>query len=179
MRARVGYRCRRLRGEQDQDLLVLGTERLAVLLVGEKEVPEVLAPVVHRRPLQRLRPPRIRGEAERAEVAGEIGHPERRRKVAQVLEEPWSVGPLQHHPPLFGRKPGGDEILHLPPLVNRRDHAGAGAGQRARALHHLLEHGGQVEALADAENRRAQPRDAVIGRAARASIVQCSTPAEG
>ena len=162
MRARVGDRCRRLRGEQDQDLLVLGSERLAVLLVGEKEVPEVLAPVVHRRPLQRLRPPRIRGEAERAEVAGEIGHPERRRKVAQVLEEPWSVGPLQHHPPLFGRKPGGDEILHLPPLVNRRDHAVAGAGQRARALHHLLEHGGQLKALADAENRRAQPGDAVV-----------------
>ena len=93
----------------------------------------------------------------------------------QIVNKAWSFTHLLRDDGLSG----GDEILHLPPLVNRRDHAGAGAGQRARALDHLLKHRGQVEALADAENRRAQPGDAVIGRAGRASIVQCSTPAEG
>ena len=43
VRARVGHGRRRLRGEQHQDLLVLPRERLAVVLVTEKEVAEMLA----------------------------------------------------------------------------------------------------------------------------------------
>ena len=53
----------------------------------------------------------------------------------------------------------------------------------AGAVDDLLKHRGQVEALADAQDRRAQPRDAVVGRPApvprKLSIAQCSTPAAG
>ena len=86
VRARVHDRRRRLRREKHQDLLVLARERLAVLLVAEKEVAEMLAQVVHRGPMQRPRRPGRRREAERVEVAGQIRHPERLRLVAKVFE---------------------------------------------------------------------------------------------
>ena len=174
VRARVRDRRRRLRGEQHQDLLVLTRERLAVLLVAEKEVAEMLAPIAHRGPLQRLRAPGVRGEAARSKIAGQVRHPEWRRLVPQVCEESRPVGPLHHLPARLGRQAGGDEVLDRAPLVERRDHAGAGAGQRAGALDDLLQHGGQLEALADAEHRRAQPGDARIGAPGRVSAVQCS-----
>ena len=179
VRARVRDRRRRLRREKHQDLLVLARERLAVLLVAEKEVAEMLAPVVHRGPMQRPRGPGRRREAERVEVAGQIRHPERLRLVAKVFEESPPVGPLHHLPVLFGRKAGCDEVLDLSLLIDRRDHAQASAGERAGTLDDLLQHGGQVQALADAQDGRAQPRDAVVGGPRRVSIVQYSTPAEG
>ena len=179
VRARVGDRRRRLRAEQHQDLLVLARERLRVVLVGQEEAAEMFAPVAHRGPLHRLRAPGVRGHAERAEVVLHVRHPERGGKVAEVPEEPFAVGPLVHLPALRGRKAGGDEVPGPSPPVDRRDHAGPGAGESPGALDHLLEHGGQVEARADAQDRRAQPRDALIGRTApgtgRVWIVQCST----
>ena len=57
VRARVRDRRRRLRGEQHQDLLVLIGEPLPVLLVAQEEMAEILAPVVHRGPMQRPRGP--------------------------------------------------------------------------------------------------------------------------
>ena len=179
VRARVGHGRRRLRGEQHQDLLVLTRERLAVVLVAEKEAAEMLTPIAHRSPLQRLRAQGVRGEAERSQVAGQVRHPERRRLVPQVCEESRPVGPRDHLPARLGRQAGGDEVLDRSPLVERRDHAGAGAGQRAGALDDLLQHGGQLEALADAENRRAQPGDALIGAPGGVATVHCSTPADG
>ena len=87
------------------------------------------------------------------------------------------------NPPPGAASPGpegvGDEVLDLSPFVDRRDYAGAGAGERAGTLDDLLQHGGHVQALADAEDGCAQPRDAVAGGPRRVSIVQCSTPAEG
>ena len=44
-------RRRRLRGEEEKDLLVFGRKRLVVLFVAHEEVPEMLSPVVHRGPL--------------------------------------------------------------------------------------------------------------------------------
>ena len=90
----------------------------------------------------------------------------------EMLEESQPVRPLDHRPPVLGRKAGGDEIPHPSPLVDRRDHAVLGAGQRAGALDGLFEHCGQVETLADPQDRRAQPGGAVAGGSApgRASI---------
>ena len=101
----------RLRGEQDQDLLVRARERLPVLLVGEKEAAQMLAAPPHRGALQRLRAPRVRRHAERAQVVLHVRHPERRGKVAEVGEEPRAVGPLVHLPALLGGEPGGHEVL--------------------------------------------------------------------
>ena len=87
VRPGVRDRRRRLRGEEHQDLLVLGGERLPVLLVAEEEVAEMLAPVVHRSSLQRPGGPGGRGKAERFQVTGKVRHPKRPRTVPQVLEE--------------------------------------------------------------------------------------------
>ena len=110
--------------------------------------------------------------AERCEIALHVRHPERRGKVAQVREQRQPVAPLEHLAALLLGKAGGDEVLDPPLPVDRRDHAGAGAGQRPRAVDHLLQHGPQVEARADAQDRRAQPRGAVP---ARVSVPHCST----
>ena len=148
-------------------------------LSARKKLPRCPPLVVHRGPLHRLRAPGVRGEAKRAEVVVNVRHPERGGKVAEVPEEPFAVGPLVHLPALLGRKPGGDEVLDPAPTVDRRDHAGAGTGEGPRAIDHLFEHGGQVEARADAQDRRAQPRRAVTGLsvsgAGRDWIAQCST----
>ena len=155
VRPGVRDRRRRLRCEEHEDLLVLRRERLSGFLVAHEEVPQMLAPVVHRGPLQRPCAPWVRREPERAKVAGEVRHPEGRRQVPEVLEEPRSVRPLDHLLPVRGWKAGGDEVPDPSPLVDRRDHAVARAGQRAGARDGLLEHRAQVEALADPQDRRA------------------------
>ena len=156
MRPRVRDRRRRLRREEHEDLLVLGGECLAALLVAEEEVAEILAPVMHRGPLQRARGPGGRGEAERVEVSGQVVQPERPRKVPEALEVPRRVGPLEDLPALLPGNAGGDEVPEPSQLADHRDRAGARAGERARALDGLPEHGGHVEAPADPQDRRAQ-----------------------
>ena len=179
VRPGVRDRRRRLRSEEHQDLLVLGGERLPVLLVAEEEVAEMLAPVVHRSSLQRPGGPGDRGKAERFQVAGEVRHPKRFRMVPEVLEEPGPVRPVHQLPALLRRQAGGDEVLESSRLVDGRDHALTGAGEGPRAVDHLLEHGAQIEAPADAEDRRAQPGRAVGRGSAPVRIADRSAPAAG
>ena len=97
VRPGVGDGIGRLRGEQDQEVLVVGRERLPALLLGEEEVPDVQAPVAHRRRLQAgLQQHQVRGQAERANVGLQVRYPKRSRKVAQVLEEGHRVRPPDH-----------------------------------------------------------------------------------
>ena len=124
----------------------------------------MLAPMAHRGSLQRLRVQWIRGKAQRLKVAGQIRHAERRRKVSKVFEEPPPIGPLHHLPTLLRRKTGGDEVLDLSPLVDGGDHTAAGAGEGAGAFHDLLQDGIDVQACADAQDRRDQPCVAVPQR---------------
>ena len=179
VRPGVRDRRRRLRSEEHQDLLVLGGERLPVLLVAEEEVAEMLAPVVHRSSLQRPGGSGDREKAERFQVAGEVRHPQRPRTVPQVLEEPGPVRPVHQLPALLRRQAGGDEVLESSRLVDGRDHALTGAGEGPRAVDHLLEHGAQIEAPADAEDRRAQPGRAVRRGSAPVRIADRSAPAAG
>ena len=65
----------RLRGEQHQQLLVLGGERGVALLLSEEEVPEMRAAVAHRGSLQGLAENPVRGVTERADVAGQVVEP--------------------------------------------------------------------------------------------------------
>ena len=164
MCAGVGDRVGRLRGEQHQDLLVVGRELVPAFLRGEEEVADVHAPVTHRRRLQGLRQHQVRRVAERAKVRLQIRHPERSRKVAQVLEEAHRVGPLHHLLLLGGREAGGDEVLRLPRVVDGRDHPVAGARQGAGAVDGFAQDGAQVETRADTQDSGTQAGDALAQR---------------
>ena len=164
VRAGVGDRRRRLRGEQHQDLLVLLRELLPARLLAEKEVADMHLPVAHRHGLQGLRQRQLLGKAERTEVGGHVRQPQRARKVPEVFEELVPVRPLRHVPALVRRQAGGDELLDRAGLVDGRDHAVARAGQRAGAVDDLAQDGVEVEARADAQDRRAECRDALAQR---------------
>ena len=102
--------------------------------LGEEEVPDVQAPVAHRRRPQAGLQHQVRGQAERADVGLQVRHSERSREVAQVLEEAHRVRPPDHLPLLVDGESEGDELLRLPGLVDGGDHAVAGAGQGAGAV---------------------------------------------
>lgn len=82
-----------LGGEQHQDLLVPGGELQAAFLLAGEEVAnvDVLAP--HRRPVQRPARHQVGGEAECADVGGQVGQPDRSGQLAEVPEQPRPGGP--------------------------------------------------------------------------------------
>ena len=161
VRAGVGDRRRRLRGEQHQNLLVLARERLPARLLAEKEVADMHPAVAHRHGLQGLRQRQLLGIAERAGVGGNVRQAQRARKVPEVFEERVPVRPLPDVPALFRREAGGDELQDRAAFVDGRDHPVACAGQRAGAVDDLVQDGVEVEAGADAQDRRAKRRDAL------------------
>ena len=134
---------------------------LPARLLAEEEVADTHPPVPDRHGLEGLRERQLLGIAERAEVGGQIREPQRARKVPEVFEELVAVRPFRHVPALVRRQAGGDELLDRAGVVDGRDHAVAGAGQGAGAIHHLAEDGVEVEAGVDAQNRRVEQRDAL------------------
>ena len=162
--ARVGDRRRRLRGEQRQHLLVLVGERLPARLLAEEEVADMDAAAAHRHRQQGLRQRELFGVADRADVAGQVRQSQCPRQVPEVLEERVSVRPRLHLPALFVRQAGGDELLDLAGIVDRRDHPVTRAGQRPTAFDDLAQHGVEVEARADAQDRRVEARVALAQR---------------
>ena len=183
VRAGVGDRARRLRGEQPQHLLVLVGERLPALLLDEIEVADMHVAMVHRHALEGAPRQAVRVETERAHIRGGVRQPQRARQVAEVLEQPRPVGPLRKEPvPLVG-KTGGDEVAGLPGLVDGRDGAVACVGQPAGALQDPAQHGLEVEARGDVADRLAEPRDALaqgLDLALRfVELAQWSTPSPG
>ena len=125
---------------------------------------EMLASVVHRCALHRLREPRGHGQVQRGQVGGNIRLAERFGKVSEMLEEPGAFGPRHQLLEHFGRETGAQEVHEPAASVDRRDDALAAAGQRPRAIDDLLEHRVQIEARADAQHRTAQPGEAVLER---------------
>ena len=81
-----------------------------------------------------------------------------------MLEQPRPVGPRGHAPVLLVGDPEADEVERRSGLVDGRDDAEARAGERAGALDDLAQHGGEVEALVDAQDCGAQARDAPLQR---------------
>ena len=106
--------------------------------------------MAHLRTEHGLRRDHVLGKAERPEVAGHVSQSHRSRKVPEVLEQLRPVGPVQHLLVFLGSDPRGGEFLGLSRLVDGRDRAVAGAGQRAGALDDLVQDGVDVEAGADA-----------------------------
>ena len=149
-----------LRGEQHQDFFVLVGERRGVLLRGEEEVPDMLVAMAHRRREQGLRPHEAGVDAERAHEPRQVGDPERFREVAQVLEHPQALGPLEDQAVLLGGEARSDDFAGPARVVDGGDESVACAGKRASAVHDLAQDGVEIEACADAQDGGAQGRDA-------------------
>ena len=164
MLAGIGDRRPGLRGERRQHLLVLSGERLPARFVGQIEVAHLHAPVADRRPQEAPRQRRVSRKPQRAEVGRQVPEPERLRNLAQVLPQVRPVGQVQEPLVVLGTHAGGDEILQVSRRVHGRDPAAAGAGQRAGALHHLAQDRIDVQALADAQTRLAELREALPQR---------------
>ena len=159
--AGVGDRRRRLRGEQDQDLLVLARELRPALLPVEEEAADVHPVVAHGRAGQCLFGHQIRSEAQRPDVGVQVVEPNRARQALEVHEELRPLGPVDQLLVLLRREAGSDELLGLPGVVDGRDHAVAGADQRAGAVNDFPQHGVDIETCADPQDGRAERGDAV------------------
>ena len=165
MGAGVGDGRRRLRREQQQHVLVLVRELSSAPLAGEEEAADVRAAMAHRRPLEGLRRNQVDGEPERPDVARQVRQPERRREIAQVVEELQPVRqPALHLAVLLGSEPGGDEIAGRAGVVDRRDDPVARVRELAGAVDDLLQDGGFVEARGDPQHGGAELRGAVAER---------------
>ena len=162
--ARIGDRGRGLGGEQHQHLFVFFGELLAARLLRQEEVADVHAPVTHRRSLERPGEDPGGCKAERADVVREVREPQRSRQVVQVLEQAHAVGPGREFLLLLRGEARGDGVLGRARLVDGGDDAVAGAGERPGSLHDLAQHGVEVEACADPQDRRAQGGDALAQR---------------
>ena len=112
--------------------------------------------------LEGLRTHRVRGQAERADVGGQVGQAQRRGQVAEVREHLLAVRPGVHLAQLLRGEAGGDEVGGAPLVADGRDHAVAGRGQDAGAVDGLLQDRVEVEAGADAQDSRAQRGHAVL-----------------
>ena len=112
--------------------------------------------VAHRHALEGLPRNPVGDEAVRAQEGREVLEPERTREVADMLEKPRPVGPFDEAAVLSLGDARGDEVLGGAGLVDGGDGAVARTGQRAGALDDLAQHGLEVEARADAQQRRGE-----------------------
>ena len=164
VRARVGDRGGRLRGEQQQDFFVFLGEVASPLLAPEEEVADFHFPMPHRGTLKGFEGfgrQRLGGKAQGADVAVQVGKPQGSRKAPQVFEQTQPVGPFGHLPVLLGTQAGTDEVLGPAGFVDGGDDAAPGSGQGAGAVHDLAQDFIEFETGADAQDRRAQPGEAV------------------
>ena len=81
-----------------------------------------------------------------------------------MREQLRSVRPLDELAVLGLGETGGDEVAHRARLVDGGDDAVARGGQGPGGVDGLLQHGGEVEARAGAQDGRVQRGDALAGR---------------
>ena len=91
------------------------------------------------------------GKAHRPDVTGEVPHPQRAGKSAEVLEELLTRGQFPQLPGFIGGQAGDEEFLRLARPVQGGDQGIPGAGQCAGAVQDALQHRVQVKALVDAQ----------------------------
>ena len=97
-------------------------------------------------------------EAQLPDIGRQVRHPQGFLLVPEVREQPRSVRPRRHFRVLAGRQAGGDEVLRPAGVVDGRDQAEAGAGQRAGAVDDLAQDGLEVAHALDAWSH--QPSEA-------------------
>ena len=171
--ARVADRGRRLRREQLQHLLVGVRERGAARLLAEEQVADAGVAVPHPRALERAWDQRRRREVQFAlHVRRQVVHPERPRQLVQVLEQRQPGGPFHQLALLGGLEPGEDVVDGHPGLVHGGEDPEPRPRQAARPLDDLAQHRVEVEARADAQDRRRQRGRAV----ARVTVFRSAIP---
>ena len=103
--------------------------------------------------------------AERLREGREVRDPERARQIAKVPEHLLPVGPSLDLAVLLLGHARGDEVLWLARLGDGDDASVLRAVERAGAVDGLAQHGLEVEARADAQQRLAQGGQAcAVGR---------------
>ena len=95
-------------------------------------------------------------DAERADIVRQVGEAQRPRQVTEMLEQTGVVGPGVELVLFLRRESREHEVERRARFVDGGDDAPAGAGERPRALHHLVEHGVEVEARVDPEDGRVE-----------------------
>ena len=164
----VGDDQRRLGGEHDQRLLVLGAELPARLSLRKEDMAHPLPHVKDRRRQQRQRGSHLHGRLEvgkalRPDVAQQVGQSQGSLAPAEVLEEPHPVLQRPHRLGFLCGQPGGQEVLYIPGVVQQDEGPVAGAGEGPGAVQDPLQHGVQFQALVDAQADLAQPGQPVSG----------------
>ena len=154
-------RCR-LRREQQEHLLVRIGELVPAFLLGDEQGAHERAMMMNRRALRGLEGHHIRVEPERPEVAGQVADPQGARLVPQVGEQPESVRPLRHLPVLVGRDAGTQNPKGTSVIVDGREHAVGGVGQRTGAVDDLLQNCVEIKARADPQDRLAETGSAFL-----------------
>ena len=162
--AGVGDHQRRLGGEHQQGLLVFSGELLGRLLLGEIEVARTCAPP------WRIGVPRKEVTATGGLNSGMprdlmwLGRSRILTGSGIRLRYSNSRSPscmVHSSPVLLGSHAGGEQRFHQTRIVEGGDHAVPGAGQRACAVHDLLEHVVEVQTLVDAQGGLGEPGQAV------------------
>jgi len=128
VRARVGDRYRRLRGKQQQYLLVLVGKLGRPLLIGEEEAAHVNASMTNRGALEGSGLNQFGREPELTDVGRQVRDPDRSRQVAQVCEQPAPVPPLDVLALHIGGDAGRDELANLARLDDGSNDPVAGVG---------------------------------------------------
>ena len=98
----------------------------------------------HRHGRQELR------QAQRGGVCREVRRPQRLRQAAQVTVDVLPAGYVLQALELLGGQARGQQGLHFSSVVQEGQHAVAGPGEGAGAVHRLLAHGVQVQVAGDA-----------------------------
>ena len=99
------------------------------------------------------------GQAQRRCMGGKVGEPQRFGQAAQVGEELRSPRQVDESLVVLVRQAGGDEVLELSRVVEDGDAAHPCAGQGARPVQDLLQHGIEVEVFGDVQAGLAQPEE--------------------
>ena len=102
------------------------------------------------------------GHVQHLQVTGYVRDPQGPLQPAEVLEEAQSLGHVPEPLVLLLREAGGDEGGVPEDFARDGDCAVAGGRQRAGAVHDLLEHRVEVQALVNAEAGLAQTREALL-----------------
>ena len=128
-----------LGGEQGQHLLIRVGEGVPVGLVGKEEAANVRATVAHRRALKSAGGRRGGGggDALRADVDREVGHAQRPRQFAEVLEQSHAVGLGDQFLSFLHGEAREHEAQRRTRLVDSGDDAILGTGERPRSVHYL------------------------------------------
>ena len=139
----VGDDQRRLGGEHDKGLLVLGRERALALSISHEDDADALTQVNDRRHKQGHGTADRQGQFELGQAQGphvalEVIHSQRLGRLAQVFEQPHALRKVPYPLGLFGSEARRQKVLYLRRIVKEHNDAVQRTRQRAGAVQDAL-----------------------------------------